>query len=150
MLLLLIWTLRRQGVEISVLQYQVADTQYKVANLMKVTSDTPQAECALRASNRLKQDGLANLPDRVYTGFDSHYNRQLGKCYVLIHKYEEFATTLYVSEPETGQKVADFKGGSSRQAKEPEVCEITLPSGQKQACHSEAEFKSLSSLYMKG
>jgi hypothetical protein len=116
-----------------------------------------QQKCARQAREAFSHDYLGSLePNDPFTNFENHYNGQLGKCFILITK--TIINPRDNTESKSGMLSDAFEGkdyasyfstyyGSSR-GTVLSLCSVTLPSGEKRACHSSDEFDDLIKGYM--
>jgi len=114
-----------------------------------------QAKCSEQARKKFIELGYAH---KSMTGYESHYNSRLNKCFVdisttdtqvtpgtiwnnrsVLDAFESKEYATYAWHTEEGKKyweVAPFQ------------CEVLLPSGERQFCKSDAEFTLLIAMYM--
>ena len=113
-----------------------------------------QQRCTEQAHDRFRRLGWENGKSAK---FRNHYNAKLDKCFVLI---ENSTTSLDIawdhatlSDAGDGTILGNYAwrsiSGEKPSDVAPYTCDVTLPSSEKTACKSDAEFKSLINVYMK-
>jgi hypothetical protein len=114
-----------------------------------------QEKCARQAREEFKSEGFESEKGAE---FSSHFNRRMGKCFVLIQN-----STITRNIPATSKTLLDAYEGrvyaeyvwSNSQGKKywevaPMICDVVAPSGEKQVCHSDDEFEESIKIYMEG
>jgi hypothetical protein len=141
---------------------RIEDLQPQIANLNAKLVDNPEtdmlalkARCAEQASKTFADLGYKRTELNRY---ESHYNGTLNKCFIRTESQDSYTAPDAIF---AYQNVLDafevkqlgsyaWRGNKRRKLGEvrPFVCEVTLPSGDKRACHSNEEFTQLVRLYM--
>ena len=102
-----------------------------------------------------KSGGWATKPN---AGFISHYNAKLGRCFIQISETDVTKTSVSISKPVfdafEGKTYGDYLWFNYLPDKKsafeiaPQVCKITLLSGEEKACQSEAEYNASMKAYL--
>lgn len=137
------------------LRPQIADLNAKFADKSKTDMLGLEARCAEQASKIFADLGYKRTELNRY---ESHYNGTLNKCFIRTVSQDSYTVPDAIF---AYQNVLDafelkqlgsyaWRGNKRRKLGEvrPFVCEVTLPSGDKRACHSDGEFTELVKLYM--
>ncbi len=141
----LIWQYR---VQYAVLEQHEQKKKEAVASQVSLQ----QLQCEQSALTRFRALGMEGHPGAKYTG---RFNTALNQCYELV-EYRHSATgtdwmnaTLYDVD---GKVFATYgwHSDSDRPAAEisPYSCDVTMPTGERRTCGSEAEFRKLADAYM--
>jgi hypothetical protein len=138
------------------------DQQTKLAQLATAVHEKAktgnldlQQKCAAQAHAQYVQSGWGKDPS---AGFVNHYNEKMNSCFMVISSTDTkispgnvFMNFTLVDAFE-GKVFGNYIWRSDPVKKywevKPFMCDITLPSGEKKVCHSDAEFKELIKVYM--
>jgi hypothetical protein len=112
-----------------------------------------QSECTKQAREEFHRDGWDSESN---THFIQHYNERLKRCFVEI----EFSGPNGQGGLSINKSLGDAQGrdfadyvatvdAGQEPSSTPPLCEITLSSGERMDCHSEAEFDAIVADYMK-
>lgn len=114
-----------------------------------------QEQCAKQAREQYNQSEWSKEPD---AGFTNHYNQTLNKCFMLIGNTDAkidpgtIWTNVTLVDAFEGKVLGSYHWHTEKGKKYWEVppfqCEVTLPSGEKVFCKSQAEFDDLIKIYM--
>jgi hypothetical protein len=106
-----------------------------------------QAEAVVRMLPLPEQRAMAPSFDLQTSYFESHHNPQLGRCFLLMRlaSPEQRSITVKVLDAFELRQVASFyMSGSVNDV----MCGVTLPTGETKPCRTEAEFVTLTDVYM--
>ena len=126
----------------------------KLEHVPKITSLDLQQKCTRQAGEAFSHDpSMSIMPETLFaltTGFTSHYNSELGKCFVLIHISHVEKGRMTEMESLSDAFEGTAYGGytfSSDNAKDV-FCYFIPPAGGQIRCHSPNEFTDLIKVYM--
>jgi hypothetical protein len=112
-----------------------------------------QERCAKLALEQFKRLGW----DKEETaGFTNHYNEKMNKCVLLIQNTAKnspgiIGTNMVLVDAFEGKELGTYSWHTVRDKgiSGPAIqCEVTLPSGEKKFCNSQAEFDELIKIYV--
>ena len=114
-----------------------------------------QGKCARQAGEEFKLEGLEKEP---FAGFSNHFNKNMGKCFVLTQntstQHGSVMTAKTLADAYEGRVLGTYIWINSTGRKYWEVtpteCDVITPSGEKKLCHSSDEFDELVKVYMEG
>jgi hypothetical protein len=126
----------------------------KVKELSVSKSLAAQQQCHDQAHARF---ALLGLEGQASETFKSHYNAPLEKCFLQVENTSSSLDIVWknvtLSDAASGSNFGSYSWRSTPGQRPSDVppftCEVTLPSGEKKDCASEAEFRSLIETYMK-
>jgi hypothetical protein len=114
-----------------------------------------QERCAKQAREQFQQSYWSK---QEMTGFTNHYNEKLNRCFMLVESTDVKTDpgTMWINktllDAFEGRELATYSWHSDKVKKywqvPPFQCEVTLPSGEKKICNSDAEFEELIKVYM--
>ena len=147
---MLAWLYRSQSLLISDQSRQIQDL---VTKSQSVATLETQERCARQSHAQFTQLGWEKEPSAE---FESHYNTKMGKCFMSIMNTDSKTSTIWdhrtVMDAFEGKVFGAYSWHTDPVKKywevAPVICEVTLPSGEKQLCKSEDEFQELVKIYM--
>ncbi len=112
-----------------------------------------QAKCAERARKAFAEMGYK--PNDIADYVD-HFDLKLNKCFMEVQSTLPQGTTIWqyreVFDAFEGKQYGNYAWHSEPDKKywevSPVACQVTLPTGEKQTCHSDGEFTKLIRVYM--
>jgi len=140
--------IKEQQKTISILNAQVSEGKH-ARSIFEL-----QERCAEQARKSFNDMGY-NKKDMA--GFENHYNEKLNKCFVEITNTQtvargEVMTTRMIFDALEGKNYGEYFWQTEKGKKywevAPFVCDVIAPSGEKQFCKSDEEFKELMKPYM--
>ena len=155
-LIILVGIIRTQSNNIVDLQREIRDLNAKLAGRSK--ADEAQEKCAEQARRVFDASGYSK---NEFSAYASHYSAKLDKCMMrilhtdaqtsrgkaiwayinVLDAFESKQYGTYAWRTETSKKFVVVP---------PDTCEVTLPTGEQETCHSMGEFEDLVKVYMEG
>ena len=136
-------------------QYLVlADHKRQVHDASVSPSVAAQQQCSEQARARFRQPDPGDAKQTVYK---SRYNATLSRCFMQIDTTNASLGTVWkyvtLSDAVEGEVVGSYSWHSLPGKKDSEVtpftCEVVMPTGEKQLCKSDEEFRNLIKFYLK-
>jgi hypothetical protein len=132
---------------------QIKDLSAQLKSNAETADLDLQDRCALQAGEEFKLEGLEKQPSAT---FSNHFNKHMAKCFVVtqnnsVTKGSVLNSKMLVDAYE-GRVIAEFLWINSDGRKywevSPTECDVLMPSGEKETCHSSEEFDELIKVYM--
>lgn len=129
---------------------QIRELQTKLSALSKAEQLDLDERCHKQALAAFKESGPDNKNGNM-SQFGNHYNRELGKCFILTEQEGTTGGTPYtnkiLSDANEGRAYGVYMWMNPERKKfwevPPSMCRLTLPSGEDVDCKSSDEFDSL-------
>jgi type II secretory pathway pseudopilin PulG len=133
------------------LGYVVTTQQRRINTLesrAKRSSLELQDRCSRQAALAFKNSGLAEAKLHDY---ENHYNEKLDRCLVLMRASDpaaggEVFVQRFLVDAFENKPIGQF--GGTRRGTTPDLCTVTMPSGEEKQCHTLDEFEELAKTYM--
>ncbi len=153
-LVILLGVMRTQSHNILDLQRDARELNAKLAEKSKV--DEVRARCAEQSRKVFDESGYSKSEFAIY---EDHYVDRLDKCMMQVLHTDaqtgrDNAIWVYINvvDPFQGKQYGTYSWHTETNKKysvaPPFTCEVTLPAGERQACHSIDEFEKLVKPYM--
>ena len=146
-----------QSASIRALEQAVQKLNVKVAEKTTTAGLELQAKCSEQARKAFADLGYTK---NQIVGYENHYSSQVNKCFIHVQntdtKVEPGTIWTYrnVFDAFEGKGYGTYAWHTEKDKKYWEVppfqCEVTLMSGEKKLCQSDAEFTELVKIYMEG
>ena len=164
----LAWGLTSEVKKNSQLRGQVEQLTKKLTDKSRLEDVQLREKCAEQAKkmfNEYKSEPLANIflkdpqPRELDTGYQSHYNAKLGKCFMEITSTTIFdqlggdaSFYRFLADAYERRLYADYMWTSRKDKKywevPPTICRLIASSASEQICKSEDEYKAFVATYI--
>ena len=144
-----------QTASIKELQKEAATLAAKIEERTKTGNLDLQQKCAAQAHTQFVQSGFEK---QAMAGYVNHYNEKANSCFMVISSTDtrtspgRIFTNLMLLDAFEGKVFGNYAWQSDPAKKywenPPFMCDVTLPSGEKKQCKSDAEFRELIKVYM--
>lgn len=153
-ILALTWQLRSEMNANYRLMRDVRELRSQLADKSQHEQFELQKECSLQAAKVFSQLGwsLSEVKNGSTASFESHYNAEMNKCFMLLH-IVTFSTgaameSTLLSDAYAQREYATLNLTSGSSVKPIFGCSLTPLHGDERKCATEAEFKSFVAGYM--
>jgi hypothetical protein len=155
-LIILVGIMRTQSNNIQELQREIRDLNAKLAGTVK--ADEAQEKCVEQARKAFDASGYSK---NEFAAYASHYSAKLDKCMMrVLHTDAQTArgkaiwAYINVLDAFEGKQYGTYAWHTETSKKfmvvPPVTCEVTLPTGEQETCHSMGEFEDFVKIYMEG
>jgi len=133
---------------------RVQALEEKVATRKEGASLVLQAQCADHARKTFKEFGYK--PSDM-AGYESHYSVKYNKCFMITSNTKptgkEVMTFMNLTDAIEGRDYGTYSWLSQPNKKywevKPFMCNVLMPTGERQSCESQDEFENLANTYMR-